>query len=979
MANYNVTFRAIYEGDSNSWITSFDQSSVSLIGGDTITFSLVHSFQAPIGTTATISGLSIFTNNATFQITQGSSVTRTVAAGGSASDSVSGDFELGGFGATFTVNRQEVFPASPTASNQSVPYGTSSVSVPIFGGVVTAEAYSLCVTPGLTTNVQVVDDRISAMTPYGGGNFTISSGELPATGSSRSYYIYSYRYTTYNGAGQYYYASSFSVEVLYAEPSTSATCANTSIAAGYTGGLTLQVINASFSTDAYRLCRTGGTKTFSQIVADQIGDTIFVSSGTTFTIPEGELPGVGATEDYTVYAYRYPAYGGEGVYKEAGTFTVTRNNYVPPDRFITFPTSVSIAFSATSASIPLTGASSFTTYRIYNGGTLLQQISGGASATFTLSGSQLPAGEGQSIVYTIYCFQSTANGGNGIEILADGNISPPNVTITRGTSSPPDTTVTIVDNTTARRFASNATSFVLSFTGGTLGDEYNLRLYDGGAENGSSIGVSTADGSGNFSFTISSGFLPAAQGDTQWYSLYAARPIGNGGNGDFVYVTGLANSIWLSRRLATPSLTISDNDFPSETVGIIQNITNNATVTPTSVILRQFKNGAVLGSQQEAPWTGNGAYGGYFTQPRNTGSDTYFYNAFLYYAGTGTTPEARIDAYSFSISRPADLNYQPGYIPSDDSVTIGNIPTAPLAYNDTSDLVLTISGRESNNAVRIVKSTAPTVSIGIFSALNNTYTLGYVDHLPDPGTTTNYLVQIQRSTANGGDGIWREDVSEAFSISRDGADSTPDAFDLGGPVENVGTSTDVFSNIITVSGITAPASISVSGTGSPAYRIGEGTYTSSSGTVANGNTVQLRVTSAGTTNTSVTGTLNIGGVTDSFTVTTLQGGGGNTTIPSGTSDYGVEVYGASGVKLLSPETRLGNAVGNWTLFNVPANGSVLIPADMTGLTTSNSTLLILSEVVSIVFTVTRPQDNSGFLITNNTSNSYSGKAVPIRF
>jgi hypothetical protein len=410
----------------------------------------------------------------------------------------------------------------------------------------------------------------------------------------------------------------------------------------------------------------------------------------------------------------------------------------------------------------------------------------------------LPASEGQSIVYTIYCLQTIANGGNGVLILADGNISPPNVTITRETTSSPDTTVTLVNNTTARRFASNATSFLLSFTGGTLGDIYSLRLYDGGAQTGTFIESDIADGSGNFSFLIPNTYLPAAQGDTQWYSLYAARPIAEGGNGVFVFVTGLENSIWLSRRLATPSLTITDNDAASDTVGIIQNITNNATVTPTSVLLRQFKNGVVLGSQQDVPWTGDGAYGGYFTQPRNTGSDTYFYNAFLYYAGTGTTPEARIDAFSFSISRPVGLNYQPGFIASDNSVTIGNIPTAPLAFNDTSNVVLTISGRASNNAVRIVKSTAPTVSIGIFSSLNNTYTLGYVDHLPDPGNTINYLVQIQRLVAFGGDGIYREDVSEAFSISRDGANSTPNAVDLGGPVENVGVSTNVFSNTITV-------------------------------------------------------------------------------------------------------------------------------------------------------------------------------------
>ena len=192
----------------------------------------------------------------------------------------------------------------------------------------------------------------------------------------------------------------------------------------------------------------------------------------------------------------------------------------------------------------------------------------------------------------------------------------------------------------------------------------------------------------------------------------------------------------------------------------------------------------------------------------------------------------------------------------------------------------------------------------------------------------------------------------------------------------MGASVNVFSNIITVSGINAPASISVGGGGSPAYYING--VLSSSSTVVNGNQVQLRVTSSGSSSTAVTGTLNIGGVTDSFTVTTAGGGGGGSNIDSGTSNYGIEIRGPNGVtKVLSPTTRFGCALGEFVPITLTAYSSYLIVTDMTNLTTSNSTLLILSNVVTIVFSITR--EINGFRITNNANSTFSLLAAPIRF
>ena len=75
------------------------------------------------------------------------------------------------------------------------------------------------------------------------------------------------------------------------------------------------------------------------------------------------------------------------------------------------------------------------------------------------------------------------------------------------------------------------------------------------------------------------------------------------------------------------------------------------------------------------------------------------------------------------------------------------------------------------------------------------------------------------------------------------------------------------SNSITVAGITAPASISITG---GEYKIGAGSYTSAPGTVNNGNTITARQTSSGSFSTTTNTTLTIGGVSDTFSLTTLN-------------------------------------------------------------------------------------------------------------
>lgn len=110
-------------------------------------------------------------------------------------------------------------------------------------------------------------------------------------------------------------------------------------------------------------------------------------------------------------------------------------------------------------------------------------------------------------------------------------------------------------------------------------------------------------------------------------------------------------------------------------------------------------------------------------------------------------------------------------------------------------------------------------------------------------------------------------VNGTFSTTTANIDTTPNAFAF---VDESGLATSiiVISQAITVAGINAPASISVVG---GEYSINNGAFTSGSGTVQNGATVRVRLTTASTANTAQNATLTIGGVSDTFTATTGSG------------------------------------------------------------------------------------------------------------
>ena len=108
-------------------------------------------------------------------------------------------------------------------------------------------------------------------------------------------------------------------------------------------------------------------------------------------------------------------------------------------------------------------------------------------------------------------------------------------------------------------------------------------------------------------------------------------------------------------------------------------------------------------------------------------------------------------------------------------------------------------------------------------------------------------------------------TSGAWACSQD---TTPDAFSFTDQT-GVATSTLTTSNSLTITGISASASVnvSVSGQGSPQVKINGGAWTTS-GTIQNNQSLQVRLTSAATDSTKYSATVTVGTVSDQWDVTT---------------------------------------------------------------------------------------------------------------
>jgi Cysteine-rich secretory protein family len=201
----------------------------------------------------------------------------------------------------------------------------------------------------------------------------------------------------------------------------------------------------------------------------------------------------------------------------------------------------------------------------------------------------------------------------------------------------------------------------------------------------------------------------------------------------------------------------------------------------------------------------------------------------------------------------------------------GNSFVLGVVYDDTNGNGYTAGEGISGVLISVVKSNGDTASTTTASAG------GYGIPLPDGSYTVTARLsdgrELERDLTIAGQNVKIDFKKADFPSTPPPPDSTPNQFTFTDQT-NVALSAVITSNTITVTGINTAAAISITG---GEYSINGGSYTSSSGTVNNGNTVTVQLTSSGNYSTTTNATLTIGGVSDSFSVTTLPLAGPDTT------------------------------------------------------------------------------------------------------
>ncbi len=242
------------------------------------------------------------------------------------------------------------------------------------------------------------------------------------------------------------------------------------------------------------------------------------------------------------------------------------------------------------------------------------------------------------------------------------------------------------------------------------------------------------------------------------------------------------------------------------------------------------------------------------------------------------------------------------------TVTEDGATPDPFAFTPQTDVPL--SSQRTSNAVTVsgilvsvpisVAGGEYSINGGPFTAAAGTVVNGdtvSVRHTSSPDFSTTVTTTL---TIGG--------VSGDFDSTTLDEDLVPDPFMFVDQVD-VGFSIPISSNQITVSGINSNAPISVIG---GEYSVNGGAFTSAAGTVADGDSVQVRHTTSasfgGVTNT----ILDIGGVTDTFTTTTIDDGDG---VPAEVEDGGPNGGDANNDSI--PDSQQANVV---TLPTATGNG-----------------------------------------------------------
>jgi hypothetical protein len=202
------------------------------------------------------------------------------------------------------------------------------------------------------------------------------------------------------------------------------------------------------------------------------------------------------------------------------------------------------------------------------------------------------------------------------------------------------------------------------------------------------------------------------------------------------------------------------------------------------------------------------------------------------------------------------------------------VDSTPNAFSFTPVLNAGLNSTNTSNTITIAglgDGDTATVSLS-GTAGSKQYSKNGGSYTSSSGTAQNGDTFAVRGTASGSYSstvtviLTVGGVSGTYSISTQGvpADTTPDAFNFTDQ-SNLNLNTLIYSNTVTISGINQ--TVSVSATNGAQFSINGGSYVTS-GSISNGQTLRIRLTSSGSYNTTTSTTVTVGGTSDVWSITT---------------------------------------------------------------------------------------------------------------
>ena len=328
--------------------------------------------------------------------------------------------------------------------------------------------------------------------------------------------------------------------------------------------------------------------------------------------------------------------------------------------------------------------------------------------------------------------------------------------------------------------------------------------------------------------------------------------------------------------------------------------------------------------------------------------------------GVGETVTLRVDSSaSFSTATSAVLTI--GGVSDTFSVTTAAIDTTPTAFTFTDQTSVALSSPIDSNTITVAginSAAAISISGGTYSKNSGSFTSSSDTVVASDtvvvrvSSSGSYNTAASATLTIGG-------VSDTFTVTTV-VDDIPDAFTFT-DITGAALSTYKESAAVTITGLVVASAITIS---NGQYSINGGSYTSSPGTITNGQSVTINLQSSATNSTAVNSVLTIGGVSDTFTVTTAADTNPNAftftditnaVLGSSNTSNEIEIVGIDG------ETTLSLSNGTWSL-----NGGAFSPVDAivtsgalirVRLTASSSALTAVSGTLTVgavsdTFTVT---------------------------